>query len=85
MTTFDADDLIELYAAQGAIEADRIVLLLAEDGVEALARATTVSSFPTAAQHLILVRGADRERARATIENARREGAISHGGEWLGA
>jgi hypothetical protein len=85
MMTYDAEDLVELYAAQGAIEADRIVLLLAEDGVEGLARATTVSAFPTSGAHLILVRGADRERARATIENARREGAISVGGEWLDA
>jgi hypothetical protein len=84
MTTYDADDLIELYASTIAVEADRIVLLLAEDGIEALARATTMSSFPTAAQHLILVRAGDRDRARATIENARREGAISEGGDWLG-
>jgi hypothetical protein len=84
MTNYDADDLIELYASQNAIEADRIVLLLAEDGIEALARATTISSFPTSAQHLILVRGTNVETAKATIENARREGAISDGGEWLG-
>ena len=83
MTDLSAEDLVELYAPANAIEADRLVLLLADDGVEAIARATTMSSFPTSAQHLLLVRGADRQRARATIENARREGAISDGGDWL--
>jgi hypothetical protein len=77
------EDLVELYAPANAIEADRIVMLLAEDGIEAIARATTMSSFPTSAQHLVLVRAADRERAHATIANARREGAVSDGGEWL--
>ncbi|MBM4279824.1 MAG: hypothetical protein FJ137_03440 [Deltaproteobacteria bacterium] len=82
--TDDADDLIELYAAANAIEADRLVLLLADDGVEALARATTMSSFPASGQQLILVRGVDRARARTTIDNARREGVIADGGDWLG-
>jgi hypothetical protein len=83
MTQYDDDDLVELYAPANAVEADRLVLLLAEDGVEALARATTSSSFPTAGQMLLLVRGSELAKATSTIENARREGAISQGGDWL--
>jgi hypothetical protein len=84
MNDLSVEDLVELYAPANAIEADRIVMMLADDGIEAIARATTISSFPTSGQHLVLVRAADRQVARATIENARRESAISDGGEWLG-
>ena len=83
---FDAEDLIELYAAAGSMEADRIVLLLNDDGIEAMARATTMTSFPATgtSQFLVLVRGSDRARARDVIDNARREGAITTGGDFLG-
>ena len=83
MYGLEAEDLIELYAPANGIEAERLVLILAEDGVEALARATTMSAFPTQAQHLLLVRSADVTKARATIAGARREGVISQGGDWL--
>lgn len=79
----DHEDLVEIYAAATSIEAERLVLMLEEDGVEALARATTISSFPTAGQHLILVRAGDREKALVTIRDARREGVVSEGGAWL--
>ena len=79
----DHEDLVEIYAAASSIEAERLVLMLEEDGVEALARATTSSSFPTAAQHLILVRAGDRDKALITIGDARREAVISEGGSWL--
>jgi hypothetical protein len=79
----DHEDLVELYAAASSIEAERLVMLLGEDGVEAIARATTISSFPTSSQHLILVRAGDREAAKKTIEDARREGVVSDGGDWL--
>jgi hypothetical protein len=79
----EADDLVEIYAPYTAVEADRLVLLLAEDGVEALARATTISAFPTEGQHLLLVRSSERDRARQTIEAARHDGVVSAQGEWL--
>jgi hypothetical protein len=83
---FDNEDVLEIYAAASALEADRLVLMLTEDGIEAMARATTMSSFPASAtsQHLVLVRAADKEKALATIEAARREGAVTMGGEVLG-
>ena len=83
MTPLDREDLLEIYAAASAIEAERLILLLEEDGIDGIARATTMSSFPTAGQHLILVRAGDAEKAKVTIGDARREGVISENGEWL--
>lgn len=79
------EDLVEIYAAASAVEADRIVLLLDEDGIESIARATTMSSFPSAAEgsHLILVREASRGKAKEVLEAARRDGAISDAGAFL--
>jgi hypothetical protein len=79
------EDLVEIYAASSAVEADRIVLLLDEDGIESIARETTMSSFPSPADssHLILVREASRAQARALLEAARRDGAISESGAFL--
>ena len=83
MTALDQEDLIELYAAATQMEAERLVMMLGEDGVEAIARATTISSFPTAGQHLVLVRQSDTDKARKTITDARNEGVVSQNGELL--
>lgn len=82
MTNLDTEELIELYAAPEQLEADRIIQMLAEDGVEALARVTASSTFPVEGAVFVLVAAHDVDKARATIENARREGAISDGGEF---
>lgn len=76
------DELVEVYGAASSVEADRIVLLLEEEEIDAIVRATTASSFPSpaAAHHLVCVRGSDQERARHLIEAARRDGAISEDG-----
>jgi hypothetical protein len=81
--SYDADDLIELYAATSQLEADRLVLLLSEDGIEALARATTMTSFPTSGAWLVQVRHADLAKASKLISAARAEGAVSDRGEFL--
>lgn len=83
MSIQNDDDLLEIYAAASEVEAQRLVLLLQEDGVEATVRATTSSSFPTGGQYLILVATSDQHTARTTIANARREGAVSDHGEML--
>jgi hypothetical protein len=83
--SYDADDLIELYAAINQLEADRLVLLLGEDGIEAIARATTMTSFPTSGAWLVQVRFADRAQATKVIGAARAEGAVSDRGEFIGA
>jgi hypothetical protein len=80
----DAEDLIELYAATNQLEANRLVLLLAEDGIEAIPRATTMTSFPTSGAWLILVAESAVDAARRIISNARLEGAIGVGGEFTG-
>lgn len=79
------EDLVEIYAAAGALEADRIVLILDEEGVEAIARETTMSSFPSPSEgsHLILVREPQKAQARTLIEGARRDGAIGETGAFL--
>ena len=82
MTTSDTEELIELYAAADQLEADRIAMMLGQDGVEAIARATGSSAFPTEGAVFVLVGAHDVDKARATIENARREGAITDGGEF---
>lgn len=86
MTEPRFEDLVEIYGAATSMEADRIVLLLDEDGIEAIARETTMSSFPAPAEshYLVSVREPQRERARALIEAARRDGAISENGSFLG-
>jgi hypothetical protein len=80
------DDLVEIYGAASSVEADRLVLLLEEEGIEAISRATTMSSFPSPAEssYLVCIRSSERERARALIEAARRDGAISEDGAFLG-
>lgn len=85
MTDPRLEDLVEIYAAATAVEADRIVLLLEEDGVEAIARETTASSFPAPSDnsHLILVREGSRKQAHDLLEAARRDGAISEDGAFL--
>lgn len=79
------DELVEIYGAASQVEADRIVLLLDEDELEAIARATTATSFPSPsdAHYLICVRTPDETKARAIIEAARRDGAISEQGAFL--
>lgn len=85
LTKLDAQDLIEIYGAKNVMEADRLVLLLEEDGIEAIQRATTMSSFPTAseAHYLVCVREEQRARAVELIEAARRDGAVSTDGAFL--
>ena len=78
--TLEAEDLIELYAAPNQLEADRLVLLLAEDGIEAIPRATTMTSFPTSGTWLIVVPDSAVDDARRIITTARAEGVISTGG-----
>lgn len=85
LSHLDAQDLVEIYGATSAVEADRLTLLLDEDGIEAVTRATTMSSFPTEAEahYLVCVRGEDKARAVEVIEAARRDGAITSDGAFL--
>ncbi|OGQ12634.1 MAG: hypothetical protein A2138_27085 [Deltaproteobacteria bacterium RBG_16_71_12] len=85
LTHLDAQDLVEIYGAKNVMEADRLVSLLGDEDIEAIYRATTMSSFPTAveAHYLVCVRADDRARAVELIEAARNDGAISTDGAFL--
>ena len=80
------EDIVEIYGASSQLEADRIVLLLEDEGVEAIARATSMStSFPSPAEahYLVCVRDPQKQQARTLIEEARRDGVISEHGAFL--
>ena len=80
------EDIIEIYGAATSVEADRIVLFLEEDGIEAIARATSMSSSfpsPVGAHYMICVREPQRSKAKALIDAARKDGAISEDGAFL--
>lgn len=85
LTHLDAQDLVEIYGAKNVMEADRLVLLLGDEDIEAIYRATTMSSFPTSAEahYLVCVRADDKARAVGLIEAARNDGAISTDGAFL--
>ena len=80
------EDIIEIYGAATSVEADRIVLFLDEEGIEAIARAASMSSSfpsPVEAHFLICVREPQRAKAKELIDAARRDGAISEDGAFL--
>lgn len=79
------DELVQIYGAATRMEADRIVLLLDEEGVDAVVHETQATSFPSSsgAHYLICVRGPDEPRTRTVIEAARLGGAISEQGTFL--
>jgi hypothetical protein len=81
----DGVDLVELYGAKNAIEADRVVRILEDEGIEALYRETTASSFPSPADahYLVLVTANRRDEAKKLIEGAVTDGVLSGDGVFL--
>jgi hypothetical protein len=65
-------EIAEIYAAGGAMEADRLVLLLQDEGIEAMNQMTSVSKFPSTAtqRFLITAPAPDKQRAQALIKRA---------------
>lgn len=82
----DSVDLVELYGAKNAIEADRVVRILEDEGIEALYRETTASSFPSPAEshYLVLVTADKRAEATKLIQGAVTDGVLSTDGVFLG-
>lgn len=68
----DDMDLVEVYAASSAMGADRIVLMLDDEGIAAQKRESSVAQIPSAStqRHLIIVPSPDKERAQALIKQA---------------
>lgn len=84
------DDLTEvaissIYAASSAIEANRIVMLLADEGMTAHQQETSVSAFPSDSGHRFLVTCFEdlSEKARSVIKAAIDDEVISQNGTFL--
>jgi hypothetical protein len=80
------EDIVEIYGAATSLEADRIVLLLEDEEIDAIARMTSMSSSfpsPSEAHYLICVREPQKTKAKEIIEAARRDGAITEDGAFL--
>lgn len=74
----DDMNLTEVYAAGSHLGVDRIVMMLADEGIEALGRETTVSEFPSSASErfLVTVPTGDKERAAGIIKQAIEDGVL---------
>lgn len=79
--------LTPLYHAAHAVEAERIVSLLCEQGIQADYRQQQLPQLPgvaTVGQHRISAAPSDHERASRIIDNAREDGIISRQGQFVG-
>jgi hypothetical protein len=66
------EDILEIYAAGSDVEADRILLMLRDEGVEAHRRETSIPMYPAAgtARFLITVFASDADKARLVLKQA---------------
>lgn len=71
-SSLDNIDLVDVYAAASAVGAERVVLILREEGVEAESRESSVAGFPAAgtARYLIVVPGHQRAQAVDVVRQA---------------
>ncbi|MEM7495286.1 MAG: DUF2007 domain-containing protein [Myxococcota bacterium] len=77
--------LTPFYHAAHAVEAERIVSLLHEQGIQADYHEQQLSQLPgveTVGQHRVSVATPDHERASRIINNAREDGIISRQGQF---
>lgn len=81
----DEMDLAEVYAAGSAMEANRLVLLLQDEGIEAMSRESSVSKFPSTAtqSYLITAPAPDKARAQALIKQAIADEIVPADGTFL--
>ena len=65
-------DLTDVYAAGSQVGVDRIVMILIDEEIEALAKEMTLSEFRSAGnqRYIVTVPAADAARARAIIQQA---------------
>lgn len=80
------EDLVAIYAATNAMEADRIVLMLKDEGIEhVLKQESSISEIPTVGTQsfLIAVLESDREKAQSVIRQAIEDGVLPKGGTLL--
>ncbi len=81
----DEMNMADVYAAGGPMEADRITLMLEDEGIAALRREISVSEFPSTAtqRFLILTPASDKAKAQALIRQAIQDGVLSDEGTFL--
>ena len=78
-------EIAEAYAAESELEAERIVLLLGDEGIEAFKREVSVSVIPTVAglRFLVLVFAENLESTNKILTQAREDGILSDTGAFL--
>ena len=81
----DQIHLVEVYAAASEMGADRVVLMLEDDGIVAQKRESSVAGFPAAStqRHLVIVSAQDKERAQALIRRAIDDEVLPGDGSFL--
>lgn len=79
------EDIVEIYAAGSSVEADRIVLILDEENVEAQRREGSVPALPSIsnARHFITVLAHDKDKAISVIKKAIEDEIIVPDGAFL--
>jgi hypothetical protein len=84
-----AADTVDIYACYETQQAERLVEILEEEGLDVLVRDRSSTLFPTnvgkSAQHIIAVAGSSADRAREVITSAVRDGVVPDDGEMLKA
>lgn len=81
----DDMNMADVYAAGSPMEADRITLMLEDQGIEVMKREVSISEFPSTAtqRFLILAPEADKKRAQQLIKSAIEDGIIPSDGSFL--
>ena len=78
-------NLVEIYAASTDLEADRVVMLLGDEEIEAYKREQSVTAIPVEAGHrfIIVVFEDHKDRALEVLEQARKDEVLPAGGTFL--
>lgn len=76
---------VDIYAAAGEIEAERIVAFLQDESVEATHQQSQISQFPSISDNrfLISVSTLSKEKALVLLARARHDGIITTSGIFL--
>ena len=81
----DVESLVDIYAASGEIEAERIVSFLRDKGIDARESTAGMSQFPAAGEagFNISVPREQSKAAKDVVKQARADGVISPNGNFL--
>jgi len=79
------DKLVDVYAASGEIEAERIITFLRDKGIDARESTKGISQLPVTGEmgFCIAVFRNEAKRAKEIIKQARKDGVISENGNFL--